>query len=185
LSYEFEYGLADRPGFSSDTTAVSVSGVTASTDVLAEITGLKPSTKYKFQLVTGVQPPAGSTAAPSSLSGGVLTFTTGGAGKVSLTSRKLKVRKGRVVVRFNCASTLTCTGKVSITAKTDVGATVACGTASFTIAAGERQTVRTHKVSASCKALLTDTPGNVITARLKARFTTYQSRFSKSVTLTS
>jgi hypothetical protein len=185
LSYYFEYGLASKAGFSNHSATASIgTGNTTAFPVLGEITGLKPKTKYKFELV--VTTAATAYTAPSTVTGRALTFTTGGAGKVSLTSTKLKVKKGRVVVKFKCASALTCSGKVKITARdAATKKTLACGSASVTIESGDKLTVKTSKVSKSCAALLSAAPSKKITAKLTAKFTTLQPKLSKTVGLTS
>ena len=185
LSYYFEYGLASKAGFSSQTATASIgTGNTTAFPVLGEVTGLKPKTKYKFELVATTA--ATAYTAPASVIGGALTFTTGGPGTVSLTSTKLKVKKSRIVVKFKCASVVTCSGKVKITAKdAATKKTVACGSGSFTIQPGDKLTVDTSKVSARCAALLTAASNKTIKAKLTAKFTTLQPELSKTVKLTS
>jgi hypothetical protein len=105
-----------------------------------------------------------------------------------LATTKLKVKNDRVSIALKCASTLTCTGKVSVTAKGTIGATtqtVACGSASFTIAPGTKKKVTTGRVSANCATLLSGATGNTIGAKLTAKLKTDQPTLVKHVTLTS
>jgi hypothetical protein len=186
-TWAFQYGKTAADATSTLAVGTALSSTTPSA-VLAEVNDLIPSTKYVFRLVTATGI-SGSTIYPLAIEyGSYLTFKTGSAGKVSLTSKKLKVKKGRVSVDIKCASTLTCTGKLAITAKGTVGTkteTVGCGKVSFTIAAGEKQKVTTSKVSAGCTTLLSGAPKNTISAKLKAKLTTYQPKVSEKVSLTS
>jgi len=189
VTYAFEYWPASKPNAVLTTPTISLgSGFKTSLPLLVEIEDLKPSTVYRFQLLTSTGT-AGSKNYPLTPGvGGVLTFKTASAGKVTLRDTKLKVQKRKVSIAFTCASTLTCQGKVSITARGKIDTkteTVACGSASFTIAAGAKLKVITSRVSANCDSLLSSAAKSTIKAKLTARFTTDQPALSKNVSLTS
>jgi hypothetical protein len=181
--WEFEYG-PNVPN-TTFTTGVAFTASTTADPVFAEVNELIPSTKYIFRLIA-LNNVSGMTSDPFvPEDGAFLSFKTSGAGSASLVSRKLKVKHGRVALRLSCASTLTCAGQVSITAKSASGAKLACGTASFTIAAGEKESVTTSKVSGNCATLLSSASNKTISAKLEAKFSTYQPALSKNITLTS
>lgn len=186
-AWEFQYGTGP---FVNTYTATGLvpAGSAASVPVVSVVTGLIPATTYDVQLI-GNQGLAGSSTAPLTIAyGGVLTFKTKGAGSASLASAKLKVKKHRVVAGLKCSSTIACAGMLTVTTR-HKGKRVTCGTASFSVSPGSKQTLSTTKVKGTCKALLTAasptgaTP-TPIKGYLTAVFTSYQKTISKPVTLT-
>jgi hypothetical protein len=160
----------------------------ASVPVVSAVTGLIPATTYSFQLI-GNQGIAGSTTTPLTIAyGGVLTFTTKGAGSASLAGTKLKVKKGRAMAAVKCSSTIACQGMLTIVTH-HRGKRLVCGTATFSVDPGAKKTLSTGKVSRACRTLLTATSPTTTTptpikAFLTAVFTSYQKTISKPVTLT-
>jgi hypothetical protein len=189
VSYVFKYWLASKPSAATLTPMISIgTGIKTEIPILVEITDLKPGANYKFELLTSTGTPGSAYYPLESGTGGVLGFKTTSAGKLTLTSTKLKVKKSRVSIALKCASTLTCTGKVAITAKGKVGTktkTYACGSTKFTIAAGDKDKVTTSKISSKCATLLSSATNKKIKAKLTATLTTYQPTLSKTVSLTS
>jgi hypothetical protein len=197
--WEFSYGPADQPFAQaySDGGAIPAGGP-PSVPVVAQLTNLIPGTIYSLQLVATTGVPDSTTAPLTNAFGGVVTFTTKGAGSASLTSSDLKVKNGRATDGVRCASTLTCQGTVTITTRHQ-GRKVACGNFAFTVKAGTTSTVTSGKLSGECRKLLAPAiPKKVkakkgspkkpspktINAYLQALFTTYQPTISQPVTLT-
>jgi hypothetical protein len=184
--WEFQYGIG--PFVSTYTASGTVpAGSPASVPVVSVVSGLIPATTYDVQLIAN-QGIAGNPITPLTIAyGGVLTFTTKGAGSASLTSTKLKVKKRRVVAAMKCSSTIACQGLLTITIRHQ-GKRVTCGTASFSVDPGKKKTLSTTKVKGTCRALLTAaSPGGATPTPIKgyatAVFTSYQKTISKPVTL--
>jgi hypothetical protein len=138
------------------------------TPVADTITELTPNTTYTFELVaTDVTFGSAYFLNSPVYVAPALSFKTKGPGRASLASTKLKVKRGRVVVALNCSTALDCTGgALSITAHSK-GKKVACGHASFTVAAGDTNQVTTSTVSAKCKSLLAAAKTHKLTATLR------------------
>jgi hypothetical protein len=184
--WQFQYGLASNPFASTYSPTQTVpAGTSGSTAVLAEVTGLIPDTTYTFNVIADPGTP-GSTTTPLGFVAGVpLTFTTKKAGSASLSSTKLTVKGNRVSGAVKCASTIECSGTITITKREKSGKKlVACGSTSLNIEAGKKKKFRTAAVSKSCQALLSAAPGGVLSARLQELFSTGQKTISKGVTLT-
>jgi hypothetical protein len=159
-------------------------GGTTPVPVTDTATGLTPSTAYTVELIAQSPGSGGFSYLVVPIYGAPpVPFTTTGPGAATLGSTKLKVAGGRVEVPFKCAPALACSGgMVSITTKSK-GKTVACGSASFSVAAGAKAMVNTSKISPKCKALLMGAPTKKgLGAKLSAMFT-YQAGINASVTL--
>jgi hypothetical protein len=183
--WEFSYNLVSNPFAGGFTTgAIIPAGATGNTPVSDVATGLTPSTAYTFALVAADVTFGANYYLLSPVYGApALTFKTRGPGSASLTSKKLKVKGGRVAVGIKCTKAFACDGGVLAITARHKGKKVACGSATFNVAAGRTKTVKTSKVSATCKALLTLAKKHKISAHLAAGFT-YQKGISKGVTLT-
>jgi opacity protein-like surface antigen len=182
--WEFAYSLANNPfvgGFS--TGSIIPVGTTAATSVVGKLTKLLPSTRYSYELVATNVTYGNTYYLNSPVYGLPLTFKTKGPGTATLTSTKLKVKHGRVVVGIKCSKAYACDGGVLAITTRHKHKKVACGSATFSIRAGKKKTITTSKVSATCKALLVLAPKHKIHAGLTAGFT-YQKGISKVVSLT-
>jgi hypothetical protein len=184
VAWQFSYGPVAQPFAQTYSDGgIILAGSPPSVPVLAQLTNLTPATAYSFQLVTTSGTPGSTTSPLANSYGGVLTFTTKGAGAASLTKTKLKVRGGRAQLGVKCASTITCHGTIAITTR-HRGKAVACGRAPFTVNPGAKKTFWTGKLSGECRALLTAASPKAINAHLEALFSTYQKTISQPVTLT-
>lgn len=101
------------------------------------------------------------TASPPTASGGVLGATAV-SGSVSLAHSAITVQDGEATVKLTCASTATCSGKLTLTAKitTKKGnakhtKTLTIGTATFSIPAGKTVAI-TLKLNGAGRALHED-----------------------------
>jgi hypothetical protein len=166
------------------TGGVIPAGATAPTPVTDTVTGLlNPSTPYTVTLVATAPGAGGFSYLQTSVFGlPPVPFTTTGPGAANLTSTKLKVKRGRVEVGIKCGKLLDCAGGVLAITARHAGKKIACGSATFTVAAGTTKTVSTSKISAKCKALLVLAKKHVIPAKLTAGFT-FQKGISASVKL--
>jgi hypothetical protein len=181
--WQFAYTLAGNPFQGSLTTGgIIPAGTTAPTPVVDTATGLTPSTAYTYQVIASNVTYGSTYYLSAPIYSGLMSFTTKGPGTASLVSKKLKVKKGRVIVPIKCSPALTCDGGVlDITTKSK-GKKVACGSATFTVPAGKTKKISTSKISKKCAALLAAAPKNKIGAKLTAGFN-FQKGFTKSVTL--
>lgn len=180
--WEFTYNLANQPFGGSYTDSGAIAAATSGpTAVLAEASGLKPSTTYTYQLLATNVTYGVTYYDLTPIYGGTLTFKTKGPGSASLGGTKLKVKKSRVAVVIKCTTALACSGGVLAITARHKGKKISCGSATFNVAAGKKSTIHTNKVSKKCKALL-------VLGKVKAKLTvgfTYQKGISKSVTLVS
>jgi hypothetical protein len=169
-TYYFEYGPTDAYGSS---TAVSDAGSgTGAAAATAAVSGLTPGTTYHFRIraansggsvlgadqtfTTEALPPTQSETpppTPSTNPGTVAPFTG-----MALVTRKLKFKRGVVVVTLRCPATVAagpCTGRVALTARSagKAAATVTIGRATFKAAAGSRVSVRV-RINKAGRALL-------------------------------
>jgi hypothetical protein len=182
----FQYGKTVAYGKVTQPRPVGL-GVTA---VSVKIVGLTPGTTYHFRLdvVEG--------SYPSILKNGLdRTFTTRSSsgkppskfGKASLRSHRLKVHHRIVSIRFSCSGArgASCRGGVRISARGKFGKrfrTVNCGRAKLLISAGRSKTLKA-RVSRGCATLLRKAKHHKHGAKLRATFTTHQSRLKTRVTL--
>jgi hypothetical protein len=188
----FRYGKTTAYGASTQGNVIGAQNSAVS----VQITGLDPDTRYHFQLVVGQSINYNAQYSLSS-DGSFMTATGGGGGgggggkakfgKASLKSSHLKVKHGKVSIRFGCsgAAGATCKGKVKISARGKVGGhsqTVGCATGTFTISSGRTHTVNS-KLSGKCKTLLHNARHHKLGATLRATFSTHQSSLKKHVTL--
>ncbi|MEA2197158.1 MAG: hypothetical protein QOJ25_1209 [Solirubrobacteraceae bacterium] len=181
--WQFTYNLANNPlagGFTDS--GIIPAGTTVGVGVTAAATGLTPGTAYTYQLVASDVTFGVNYYLLALVYGGTLSFTTGGPGTASLTSTKLKVKKGRVVFKIKCSKALDCTGGVVDVTTRHKGKTVACGSATFTVKAGKTKTINTSKVSKKCHTLLAAAKKKTIKAKLTASFA-FQNGFTKTVHL--
>lgn len=152
--WQFDYGTTTIYG--QQTAIEKIPAGLSAVHVTAPIGGLAPNTTYHFRLavVTGI----GTNYLTTSY-GGDLSFTTKARpnGKLLLASHNLIVSNGIVTARVECASSVACAGKYSITKKflnkrhKLVG--VGCSAASYKIGAGKTSNVRS-KLSSTCLSAL-------------------------------
>lgn len=108
-------------------------------------------------------------------------------GSLQLTISSLKVTSGSVSLPLNCASHLTCSGRLSITTKAKIGkhrklGTVLCDSSSFKISA-EKKTQLKLKIYGACLSLLHDANGHHIKAQFTSKPRTAQLGVIKNITL--
>ncbi len=178
-AWRFQFGTSLSYGSLTPAKAVAP-GVTV---VAAAIKGLKPSTTYHYRLVVaeGVAPTTFATGVDHTLK------TASASGKASLSSRRLKVQRGRIQIPFTCtgATGAACKGRVRITTRAKAGKrteTVGCGAVNLTIEAGHDSVVA-DRVSSRCQRLLAGDKHHRLAAQLTARFSTDQKRLQAGVTL--
>lgn len=144
---------------------------------------LSPSTTYHFRLVviTG----KGSSSQQTS-NGADLTFTTKSAGKLLLTSSRLRVSGNMVASPLDCASQLPCNGRLSINTRAKLATgklgTILCTTTFFRINHGARATVKSG-VRPGCLSLLRKARTHTISAKFTSRPRTGQLGVIRAVTL--
>lgn len=187
--WEFVVGQTSNPFSSTFTTGGSIpAGLLSKVAVSDMATNLTPSTSYTFELLASTGTNGNYYFPLSTVVGLPVVFKTQGAGSASLISKKLKVKQGRVAVGLKCKSTIPCKGQLAITARYKSGRkfkNAACGSASFTVNAGTKKTIKTSKVSAKCKALMVLAHKQTIKAHISVVFPPhYQHSISTNVKLT-
>jgi hypothetical protein len=196
----FQYGKTSNYGSSTKPVAIGA----GSQGVSALITGLQPGTTYHFRLVVveGSYSPVAHysidaifiTAQGSGGGGNGGGSGNGGGGgkgakhgKVSLTSRKLKVKSGVASIGVKCsgASGAQCKGKFSLAVPAKIGTKLksfGCGSKSFSASAPHKQTVKVS-LSKTCKTLLRIASKHKLGAKLTGTFSGGQKALKASVTL--
>lgn len=187
-AWTFQYGIGSYTKLT-PVTPVGI-GVRA---VSVTIKDLTPATTYRFRLV--VLQGSYQTQLNEGLD---MTFTTTGpssgntgpgkaTGRISLPSRRLKVRHGTVAIRLKCsgAAGAICKAKLSLTARGRLGSKVrkaGCGKGTLIASAGHIRTVRA-KLSGRCVALLRAARHHRLKARLRAVLGAPQTPLPTGVTL--
>ncbi len=174
--YSFEFGTTT--GYGHFTAAAQIPAGKGLTVVYTKLTGLKPSTTYHYRLVVDpIEDPATGYYYTGANAGADVTFKTTSAGKLTLSSTKLKVKSGKTSFTVKSTSTIAAKAKFTLTAK---GKKI--GSGSFSVNAGKSKTV-SFKLTSKGKSLL-KAAKNKLKATLKVTTSTYQTGFSKKVTLT-
>jgi len=179
-AFFFQYGTSRSYG-----SATGIGRISADGNVSAVVLRLQSATTYHFRLVA-----INSTGTSY---GADRTFRTTGSrfdGRLILKGSRLRVHRGKVSVRFQCASTKACIGKFSINArariaKTHRTATILCtkgSTTGFRIAAHKTKTL-TGAVPGSCLSLIKAARGHQITAKLTSKPRTPQAAVIRIVKL--
>ena len=179
-SWFFQYGTSRSYGSATGIGRVSTDG-----GVSAGVSNLSSATTYHFRLV--------AINSSGTSYGADRTFRTTGSrfnGRLILKGSRMRVKGGKVSVRFQCASTKACIGKFSIgtrakIAKTHKTATILCtkgSTSFFRIAAHKSKTV-TGAVPGSCVSLIKAARGHQITAKLTSKPRTPQAAVIRIVKL--
>jgi len=179
-SWFFQYGTSRSYGSATGIGRVSTDG-----GVSAGVSNLSSATTYHFRLV--------AINSSGTSYGADRTFRTTGSrfnGRLILKGSRMRVKGGKVSVRFQCASTKACIGKFSIgtrakIAKTHKTATILCtkgSTSFFRIAAHRTKTV-TGAVPGSCVSLIRAARGHQITAKLTSKPRTPQAAVIRIVKL--
>ncbi len=179
-AYFFQYGTSRSYG-----SATSIGRVSADGGVSAAVSNLSSATSYHFRLV--------AINSSGTSYGADRTFRTKGSrfdGSLVLKGSRLRVKGGKVSVRFQCASSKACTGKFSIgtrakIAKTHRTATIVCtkgSTTFFKIPAHRTRTV-TGAVPGSCVSLIRAARGHQITGKLTSKPRTPQAGVIRTVKL--
>jgi hypothetical protein len=174
--WEFEYGKTSSYG--QHTPLQTLSGASSPQSVSAAITALSPGTMYHYQLL--IAPQSGS-GYGTVIMGGDQTFTTfqsGAVGSLRLRSGKLFVKRGKVSVPLRCASSHSCSGKLTI----KHGSTRCVSGKHFSIGAGNSKKVKAS-VSGTCKTLLGQAHSHKLGGSLRASLSSGQSNLSRGVRL--
>lgn len=156
-TYFFEYGTSGSYG---SITPIVLTGA-APQNVSAAISGLKAGTTYHYRLV--------AINDSGSSFGGDQAFATPRS-RLLLGAGKLRVKKGKVLVSFTCASATACAGSLSIKARVSPNRAMQCtvpGRAGYRIAAGRRKLVKVA-LTRPCLAALAAHHGK-LAARLTAK----------------
>ncbi len=179
-AFFFQYGTSRSYG-----SATGIGRISADGNVSAVVLRLQSATTYHFRLV--------AINSSGTSYGADRTFRTTGSrfdGRLILKGSRLRVHRGKMSVRFQCASTKACIGKFSIgtrakIAKTHKTATILCtkgSTTGFRIAAHKTKTV-TGVVPGSCLSLIKAARGRQITAKLTSKPRTPQAAVIRIVKL--
>lgn len=180
--WEFAYGTTTNYGQTSQVGTIK-SG-RDSVLVAAPLSGLQAETTYHYLLVAI---PYTSSGNPDWAHAGVgqdRTFTTT-RGTLNLTSSRLAVKRGAVSMALQCASTLSCSGSVSLDTRGRVGRrvkTVHCASQRFSLAANLRSTLA-PKLTSSCAGLVRAARGHRLGASATWRLSTGQTAPAQTVTL--
>jgi hypothetical protein len=182
ILWQFQYGTTTAYGQNTAITMISAGHGTVT--VLAKITGLKPGTTYHYRLAT--QLGDGTNYFPLRIIFGTdQTFTTKKLDELTLSSTKLSVNKAAVSIGLKCASTQSCKGKLTLSARVKVGKKfegLTFASKSFSISAGSKLTLKPH-LTKRARTLLKHARGQRLGVKLTAKFSTGQPTLSKSVTL--
>jgi len=178
--WQFQFGTSTH--YNKGTPIESIPAGRGTVHVSWKLINLTPNTTYHFRLVaiTGI----GGKYVEKDY-GADRTFTTKPAGKLLLTSKKLKVSGGFVTAPLKCQSTLACNGRFNINTATTKNGTLVhlvCATTFFTIPAGKKRGVKVD-VRPGCLELLQQAPHHQITAKLTSRPRTGQQGIIKMITL--
>lgn len=180
--WQFQYGKTTSYG--QTTTAQVIPAGRGTVAVLDKVKGLHPNTKYHFRLST--QQGTGTTYYPIVITNGQdRTFTTKKRGSLSLLGTRLTVKKSVASIPLKCASTQTCKGKLTLTARVKIGnkhETLTFGSQSFTIRAGRTTTLK-PKLSKTGLKLLKNARHQRFGVKLTVKLTTGQDTLSQNVTL--
>jgi hypothetical protein len=190
LVYQFQYGASTQYGKGTSIAFIG-GGVAGPVQVSATISGLNPFTTYHFRIAAF--PVLGTTPTPPYyyLGGGAVgqdrTFKTNGTGRLLLSARKLFVRHGRIAIKLDCASSLPCKGKFTLTTRLRVRRTrrfgqVVCATTSFSVPANRTRTID-PKVRSACLAALRKARHHRLTTKLTSYPRTGQHALIRKVTL--
>jgi hypothetical protein len=180
--WQFQYGTSTSYG--KTTTANSIPAAGSSVIVATSITRLKPGTKYHFRLV--VQTGTGATAYPIAVTyGGDKTFTTKPSGKVTLSTTILAIKKGSTSLGLKCSSSLTCKGKLTLSARIKVGMkhqNITFASKSFSIKSNKKSTLKL-KISGKGLTALRKAHDPLLKVKLLIKFSSLQPTISKTITL--
>jgi hypothetical protein len=176
-SWAFQYGTTTSYG---RTTPVHHIGV-GSQSVSETVNNLAPATTYHFRLVVveGSYPGTGHT-------GEDLVFTTktkggGSLGGVSLRSKKLRIKHGRLTVPLKCSGG-PCSGKVSVSVSAAKGKSLRCMSGGFNVSSPKKFKVR-KKVKSGCLALVKKAKHRRHKGTLILTVSTAQGQLKRSVVL--
>jgi hypothetical protein len=177
VKWAFEWGTTAKYGNFTPVQTISA-GASAPQAVDAVLTGLRPGTTYHFELIA-------ADGADYSLGayGGDKTFTTPPAGNVQLQSTSFKARKGAVSVPIKCASSQSCTGKLTITTTSKAGrktSTLTCASKSFSDKPGSAQNVSV-KLARACTTAARK--GRKLSGKLLVAPTSGQPRLNKNIVI--
>jgi hypothetical protein len=183
--WQFEYGRTS--GYGTFTPAHTIVGPGGNADVSAAISGLRPGTRYHFQLVALNSSGPNYTLSPSS--GGDATFSTRPLGRLRLRKASLVVKPNRrLFLSLTCArngpATARCVGQLAITTTVRSGGRFVrfyCGGAPFAIQPGHTKRIKVV-VSPPCMGVLRGTPSHRISGTLSASMYGHV-RLRKRVTL--
>jgi hypothetical protein len=152
--------------------------------VAANLTDLRAGTRYHYLLFALPYDSSGHPDWAHASWGSDETFTTS-RGTLNLLTTRLAVKRGSVSIPLQCASTLACTGQVSLSARARVGRslkTLSCATGQVALAPEARGNV-SARLSSTCFRLLRSARGHRLTAAITGRLSGGQTPLSANVTL--
>jgi hypothetical protein len=178
----FAYGTSTKYGHQSQ--AGTIKAGSDSVLVAAPLLGLQAGTTYHYLLLAIPYTSSGNPDWARASVGQDRTFTTT-RGTLNLASSRLAVKRGAVSIALQCASTLSCSGSVSLDTRGRVGGrvkTVRCASQRFSLAANARSTLA-PKLTSSCAGLVRAARGHRLGASAAWRLSTGQTAPGQTVTL--
>jgi hypothetical protein len=180
--WQFQYGRTTAYGQNTPITLIPAGHGTVT--VVATVKGLKPGSTYHFRLAT--QLGDGANYSPLLIAYGKdQTFTTKKLDELTLSSTKLSVNNSAVSIGLKCASTQSCKGKLTLSARVKVGKrlkTLTFASKSFTIGAERKLTLKPNLIR-TAQTLLKNARGQRLGVKLSAKLSTGQPTLNKNVTL--
>ena len=173
----FQYGQTRTYGHATPVHSIG-QGLTL---VSVKVTGLKPRTAYHFRLV--VQ----QSMAPTADGHDGFFKTATSYGHATVTSHRLKIRRGTAAIPFQCAGVpgSVCKGQVSLKTRARIGkhfTVIGCGRGRLAMTAVHRRAV-SFKVGPRCGSLLHRAPPRPAARHVERHFATHQRRLQTTVTL--
>ena len=152
--------------------------------VAAPLRNLQSGTTYHYLLAALPYDSSGNIDWAHVSYGQDATFTTS-RGSLSLLSSRLAVKRGTVSLPLQCASTLKCSGSVSLDAQSRVGRSrkkIHCANQRVSLAGGAKSTYG-PRISSGCARLIRSARGHRLSVTASGRLSTGQSAPSQKVTL--
>jgi hypothetical protein len=180
--WTFAYGTTTKYGSATKLGAIKAGN--SAILVAAPLGSLSAATTYHYLLFALPYDSSGKPDWSHASSGQDRTFTTT-RGTLNLASSRLAVKRGAVSMALQCASTLSCSGSVSVDTRGRVGRrvkTVHCALQRFSLAANVRSTVA-PKLTSSCAGLVRAARGHRLGASATWRLSTGQTAPGQTVTL--
>jgi hypothetical protein len=173
--WSFIYGTSTKYGSSSK--AVAIRNSNSAVMVSGYLGNLKSATTYHYRLFAVPYDSSGNPDWAHASIGRDATFRTT-RGRANLLSTRLAVTRGAVSIPLQCASTLTCSGSVSLDTRTHAH----CASQRFSLAGGARSTF-SPRLTSSCARLVSGARGHRLAVIATGRLSTGQAAPNQTVTL--